>query len=132
MIAAKILTAIALVFIALGLVCAVMVSRPREPRVGRRLHGSADPYRYPFGDMPGFSREQCEAIARRPVELHHEPDGELLRRSAAGSGAVSSRPLPLPANDVKRTQRQVAQEFSRQLFNAPAPKPPFGRGRRAF
>lgn len=157
---ANILTSIVLVFIALGLVSAVMVSRPREPRAGRRLNGPAgrpafDPHFYPYGDMPGFSREQLEAIARRPVELHHgldyleltygeggrsrrvaldEPftDGELLRRSAAGSGAVSSRPMPLPANDVKRTERQFAQGLSRQLFSAPAPKPPFGRGRREF
>jgi len=105
MIAAKLLIAIVLVFIALCLVCAVMVARPR----GRR--GAYD--------MPGFSQGELEAYARRPVELHHTTDGELLRRSAAGSGAVSSRPLPLPANFN-----------ASRLFSVPAPRPTFGRGRR--
>ncbi|MES5483618.1 hypothetical protein QMZ05_12740 [Bradyrhizobium sp. INPA03-11B] len=127
---AKILTAIALVFIALGLVSAVMVSRPREPRAGRRLRGPAG-YPGPY-DMGGFTPGQCEAIARRPVELHHRTEGVALH-SAAGSGAVSSRPLPLPANDFKRTERQIAPGLSRQLlFGAPSPKKPFGRARRAF
>lgn len=119
LIAAKIFLSIAILFTALGLVSAVMVSRPREPRAGRRHFGSAG-RRSPYADMPGFSRGQLEAIARRPVELHHASDGELPR-SAAGSGTVSSRPMPLPAN------------FNgRRLFGAAGPKPPFGRGRRAF
>ncbi|SDC08576.1 hypothetical protein SAMN05216337_1001218 [Bradyrhizobium brasilense] len=115
----KILIAIILVFIALGLVSAVMVSRPREPRSGRRLDGPAGD-RGLYG-MPGFTPEQLEYYARRPIEAHHTSDGALLHRSAAGSGAVSSRPLPLPAN-----------LNARRLFNGPGPRPTFGRGRRAF
>ncbi len=111
MIAAKLLIAIVLVFMALCLVCAVMVARPRLRRGAY--------------DMPGFSPEQCETIARRRVELHHTPDGVIwLRRSVAGSGSVSrsSPPMPLPANFN-----------ARRLFNPPAPtRPTFGRGRRAF
>lgn len=122
MTAAKILTAIALVYIALALLAAVWVSRPREPKgyraAGRRLFGPAG-YRGPY-DMPGFSREQCEAFARRPVELHHSSEEEPST-SAAGSGTPSSRrPLPLPAN-----------LNARRLFGATAPaRPPFGRAGR--
>lgn len=106
MLAAKILIAIALVFVALCLVAAVMVSRPREPRAGRRLIGPAG-QPWPCAGTPGFSPEQCEAIARRPVEQHHASDGELLRRSAAGSGKPSHPlgPLPLPANLNRRGRR---------------------------
>ncbi|ODM71719.1 hypothetical protein [Bradyrhizobium elkanii] len=109
---AKVLLSIAASFTALSLVCAV--------RIGRRPHRpAADPHAYPYADMPGFSREQLEYCAHRPVELHHASCGELPRRSAAGSGLPSSRPLPANLN-------------VRRLFNASAPKPPFGRGRRAF
>ncbi|WP_375782875.1 reverse transcriptase/maturase family protein [Bradyrhizobium sp. Pha-3] len=101
MIAAKILIAIVLVFIALCLVSAVMVSRPREPRAGRRLHGPAG-RRGPY-DMPGFTPEQLEAIARGPVELHHASDGALpLARDIAAGTYVAGIPHEFHIFDPKK------------------------------
>ncbi|MBR0871167.1 hypothetical protein JQ633_12415 [Bradyrhizobium tropiciagri] len=71
----KVVLAILMAFTAIALVCAVTLARRRP-----------DPHASPYRDMPGFSREQLEAIARRPVEAHHGVGStrrRLIGRSAA-------------------------------------------------
>lgn len=78
---------IAQIVIAIGLALAVIWlgrrrsdATPAEP--------STDPYRHPFGDVEGFSREQLEEIARRlPDNLQNYPllDGPLSRFPSAGA-----------------------------------------------
>lgn len=69
MIAFKIILCIAIVFIALSLLCAMWIGRCRPV--------PADPFSIPFGEMPGFSAEQLRAIA--PPMVTDDP----LRRSFA-------------------------------------------------
>lgn len=75
------------IIIALGLACAT-VAALRGRGIGRLSPPPADPYFRPFGDMPGFSREQLEFIARRPVELHHHSTGPATPADRAGGGIV--------------------------------------------
>lgn len=78
-------------FAAIAIACAIVRARPRRSGIGRRCPPTADPYLHPFGErptvMPDFTREQLEAIARRPVELHHDCDSVgLATRAEQGSG----------------------------------------------
>jgi hypothetical protein len=58
-------------------------------QIGRQCPPPADPYFHPFGDMPGFSREELEFIARRPVELHHQSTSAVTATPVGqGSGSV--------------------------------------------
>lgn len=81
---------IANIVMALGLACGVMAAL-RGMGIGRRPP-AVDPYFHPFGDMPGFTREELETIARRPVELHHDTytrrAGDAYPSSVAGSGRL--------------------------------------------
>jgi hypothetical protein len=78
---------------ALGLASAAVLlaaARPRGTRrTGRRAPRPAGPRAYPYADMPGFSREQLEAIARMPVPPHHDndqvADGPRLRSALNGA-----------------------------------------------
>jgi len=105
----KFVLAILITLAAILLAFAVLAPLPGDARrVGRRRQPRPiDPHLSRYADMPGFSPEQLEEIARRPVEQHHASDGELLRRSAAGSGKPSHPlgPLPLPANFNRRGRR---------------------------
>ena len=110
-----------LVFTAASLVCAVALAQRRGARVGRRCPPAADPFCFPFGEMPELSadahlsnemhrrahaathtREQLEEIARRPVELHHDThSARPASRADQGSGgngnslsgAAAARPI---------------------------------------
>jgi hypothetical protein len=73
------------IIIALGLACAILAAL-RGRGIGRQCPPPADPYFHPFGDMPGFTREQLETIARRPVELHHHSVGPATPADRAGGG----------------------------------------------
>ncbi len=94
------------VFIAIGLALAVIWlgrrrsdATPAEP--------SFDPYRHPFGDVEGFSREQLEEIARRlPNDAQNFvlPDGPLYRFPSAGAlqaDAGGGRSIPSGAPAVR-------------------------------
>jgi hypothetical protein len=104
----KILIAIMLIFLALGFACAVWLAFRREPGIGPRgvKHPTAaDPYAFPIGDVPGFSREQLDEvtlasfrrIARDPLRrsLDLQPSAGALRRKAAGRHLA--RPSGMPA-----------------------------------
>ena len=87
----KIILTIALLFTAIGLLCAVALALPRGAGIGRRCPPAADPFRSPFGEvptiMPGYTREQLEAIARRPVAWHHDRNSARTAiRADQGSG----------------------------------------------
>ncbi|MBN9007277.1 MAG: hypothetical protein J0H40_17905 [Rhizobiales bacterium] len=74
-------------FTALGLVCAVLISRPRNVK--------ADPHAFPFGDGPHlctdlrrhYSQDQLEDIARRPPLVGNS--GGALRRNEIGGRSAS-------------------------------------------
>ncbi|WP_438278113.1 hypothetical protein [Nitrobacter sp.] len=91
---------ILLVFTALGLACAVWASRaPREPGIGRRRRPPAgrqshqpDP-RYCRDLQRVYSREQLEAIARRPVQSGFESGAA----SSAGCGCPPACNPPMPS-----------------------------------
>lgn len=76
-----------LLFTALGLVCAVLISRPRAPK--------ADPLSFPFGDGPHlcadlrrhYSQDRLEDIARRPPLVEHS--GGAHRRTEIGGRPAS-------------------------------------------
>lgn len=81
-----------IVIIALGLAYAVTrLGRRSSPVAGegqrKRAAAPADPYRRPFGDVPGLSREQCEYIARKTPDEPYQPDPResgALRMDPAG------------------------------------------------
>lgn len=73
------------IVIALGLACAIAVALLG---IGRRRRPVVDPYFHPFGDMPGYTREQLELIARRPVEQHHLSTGPANPADRAGGGVA--------------------------------------------
>lgn len=52
--ALKIIITILLVFTAIGLCCAVALALPRDAGIGRLRPPPADPFFYPFGDMPTY------------------------------------------------------------------------------
>ncbi len=82
------LTVIAALFIALGLLCAIRIALPRPP--------ARDPFSIPFGDMPGFSAEQLREIGRRGLDnAASDPlrrsfiEGPAGRRRYAGGDGLS-------------------------------------------
>jgi len=80
-IALKIIIVILSLFSALCLCCALWVGLRRDTT-------QADPFFEPFGDMPGFSREELEMIATRlpPDQIDHPLlDGPLSRFPSAGA-----------------------------------------------
>lgn len=121
--AAHIILGIALVFTAIGLLCAVGIALRRDPvRICRRRPPAADPFFHPFGDMPGFTDAQLRAISRQPHP------GDPLRRGfsheyfdsdgltavvpsdqRAASAGVSSHPLGPAAVVVRKLFNLVSK-----------------------
>lgn len=99
----KIVIAIMLIFLALGLACAVWLVFRCEPGIGTRRAkhpAAADPYFFPIGDVPGFTRQQLDQLAlasharitadplRRSLDI--SASASALRRNAAGGRRVPS------------------------------------------
>ena len=90
MITAVLLTIVILsVFTALGMACAVAFALRPNAGIGRRRDTPADPFLVAFGDMPGFSRWQLEAMAQTAMR---NAARDPLRRSFAVRGLLHRRP----------------------------------------
>lgn len=85
LLALKLTIIILSVFTAIGLACAVKISR-------RRMYAPADPYQNPFGDMPGFSAEQLRQIARMPTPPAWDPQRRSFATRPLKSGGLALRP----------------------------------------
>ena len=95
----KLLILIFSIFVALGIACAITLVRQGKG-VGRSPV-PVDPYFHPFGEVPGFTREQLEAIARRPVQQHHAFAGPATPADPAGGGIAFLSDVAVGSSDSR-------------------------------